>query len=149
MLFVFVFAETCKQFHDSEANNNIVLSGSSGIIESPFFLLSYNINIKCRWTITVPSGHRIKLSFNAFHLGAAGAQVNCDKVDHVEVRDSYNENDPAYGTFCGNVTPSPIHTVGPKIIVTFVWDERRVFHGFSARYESISGGRFNSFLDLM
>ena len=91
----------------------------------------------------MPSGHRIKLSFRAFQLGAHGAQEDCDKVDHVTVRDSSNKNDPAYGTFCGNVAPSSIYTVGPKIEVTFVSDEEKVFQGFSAGYESISGGKFS------
>ncbi|XP_078352602.1 dorsal-ventral patterning tolloid-like protein 1 [Oculina patagonica] len=132
-------AETCNPYHDPEANNNIVLSGSSGTIYSPLFPTPYHVNMKCRWTITVPSGHRIKLSFRAFHLGEHEAE-DCDKVDHVKVRDSYNENDPGYGTFCGNVAPSSIYSVGPKIEVTFVSDEERVFQGFSARFESISGG---------
>jgi len=95
--------------------------------------------MKCRWTITVPSGHRIKFTFEAFHLGSKGLD-NCEKVDHVKVRDSYNENDPAYGTFCGNVAPAPIYSVGPKMEVTFVSDEERVFQGFSARFDAISGG---------
>lgn len=88
----------------------------------------------------MPSGHRIKLSFPEFFLGVHGAQKDCDKVDHLTVRDSYNENDPTYGTFCGNVAPSSIYSVGPKIEVTFVSDEENVFQGFSARYESISRG---------
>ena len=96
--------------------------------------------MKCRWTITVPSGHRIKFTFEAFHLGSKGLD-NCEKVDHVKVRDSYNENDPAYGTFCGNVAPAPIYSVGPKMEVTFVSDEERVFQGFSARFDAISGGK--------
>ena len=139
-LFVCTFIETCSPYHSPEANNNIVLSGSSGRLLSPLFPLSYHINMKCRWTITVPSGHRIKFTFEAFHLGSKGLD-NCEKVDHVEVRDSYNENDPAYGTFCGNVAPAPIYSVGPKMEVTFVSDEERVFQGFSARFDTISGGK--------
>jgi len=104
----------------------------------------YDSNIKCRWTITVPSGHRIRLSFQHFYLGS-GALQNCEKVNHVEVRDSYNKNDPAYGTFCGNVTPSPIYSVGPKMVVTFMlYGKRsRVFYGFSATYDAVSGGRLS------
>lgn len=97
----------------------------------------------------MPSGHRIKLSFGVFRLGAPGAQEDCDKVDHVKVRDSYNENDPGYGTFCGNVAPSTIYSVGPKIEVTFVSDEERVFQGFSARFESISGGKICSLVETI
>ncbi len=96
----------------------------------------------------MPSGHRIKLSFRAFHLGEHEAE-DCDKVDHVKVRDSYNENDPGYGTFCGNVAPSSIYSVGPKIEVTFVSDEERVFQGFSARFESISGGKLGSLVETI
>ena len=131
----------CSPYHSPDANNNIELSGTSGTIQSPFFPSSYDINMKCRWTITVPSGHRIKLNFGEFHLGETGAQENCDEVDYVDVRDSYSENDPAYGKFCGNVRPAPIYSVGPRIVVTFVSDEERVFRGFSARFEAISGGK--------
>ena len=96
--------------------------------------------MQCRWTIKVPEGHRVKLSFQAFHLGLKGVD-NCDKVDHVEVRDSFDKNNPSYGTFCGNVAPPPIHTVGPRIVVTFVSVEEKVFQGFEARFDAISGGK--------
>lgn len=89
----------------------------------------------------MPSGHRIKLSFSAFHLGVIEAQLNCEKVDHVKVHDGNNGNDPALGTFCGNVAPSPIYSVGPKIEITFVSNEHRILQGFSARFESISEGK--------
>lgn len=140
-VFFFAFTETCDPNNNREANSNIVLSGTNGTINSPLFPSLY---MKCRWKITVPSGHRIKLSFSVFHLGATGAQKDCEKVDHVMVRDGYNENDPAYGTFCGNVAPSPIFSVGPKIEITFVSDQERVFQGFSARFESISGGELST-----
>jgi len=75
----------------------------------------------------VPSGHRIKLSFSVFHLGAIEAQADCEKVDHIKVRDGNNVNDPNFGTFCGNVAPSPIYSVGPKIEITFVSNEDRIY----------------------
>ena len=61
-------------------------------------------------------------------------------MDHVKVRDGKG-SDPALGTFCGNVAPSPIYSVGPKIEITFVSNEVQVLQGFSARFESISGGK--------
>ena len=137
-IFLFVFKERCSPNHNPEANKNIVLSGNSGTINSP--LLPTN-NLECHWTITVPSGHRIKLSFSVFHLGAIEAQTDCEKVDHVKVRDGNHGNDPAFGTFCGNVAPSPIYTVGPKIEITFVSNEHIILQGFSARFESISEGK--------
>ena len=92
----------------------------------------------------MPSGHRIKLSFSVFHLGAGAteAQADCDKGDHVKVRDGNNGNDPAVGIFCGNEVPSPIYSVGPKIEITFVSNGDKVLRAFSARFESISGGKF-------
>ena len=95
---VFLFAERCSPNHTPEANKKIVLSGTSGTLNTP--LLSTH-NLECHWTITVPSGHRIKLSFSVFHLGATEAQADCEKVDRVKVRDGKG-NDPALGTFCGN-----------------------------------------------
>jgi len=130
-------ADRCSPYHTLEANKNIVLSGTSGTINSP---LLPTHNLECRWSITVPSGHRIKLSFSVFHLGAIEAQADCEKVDHIKVRDGNNVNDPNFGTFCGNVAPSPIYSVGPKIEITFVSNEDRILQGFSARFESISEG---------
>ena len=118
-------------------------NGTNGTIRSPLNSSAPEINTKCRWTITVPSGHRIKLNFSVFHLGKTAGQDTCDGVDYVDVRDSYNENDPPYGKFCGNVKPSPIYSVGPRIVVTFVSDEKGFSRGFSATYEAISGGRLN------
>ena len=75
----------------------------------------------------MPRGHRIKLSFRDFHLGQ-GAMDNCDEVDCVEVRDSVNDDDPAYWTLCGNLPPSPIYSVGPKMVVTFTSYKKKVRH---------------------
>ena len=139
-LFAFIFLETCSPDHHHEANNNIVLSGTSGRLFSPLFPLDFGVKIQCRWTIKVPEGHRIKLSFQAFHLGLKGLD-NCDKVDRVEVRDSFDKNNPSYGIFCGNVVPPTIYTVGPRILVTFVSDRERVFQGFEARFDATPEGR--------
>ena len=141
---VFSFAERCSPNHTPEANKKIVLSSTSGTINTP--LLSTH-NLECHWTITVPSGHRIKLSFSIFHLGATEAQADCEKVDHVKVRDGKG-NDPALGTFCGNVAPSPMYSVGPMIEITFVSNEDKVLQGFSARFESISGGKLMFYFGL-
>ena len=123
-------------------------SGTNGTIQSPLNPLSHNIDTKCRWTITVPSGHRIKLNFSAFDLGEIAGQDTCDGVDYVDVRDSYNDNDPPYGKFCGNKKPSTIYSVGPRIVVTFVSDGKKRLRGFSAKFEAISGGRLNLDISL-
>ena len=147
-LFAFIFPETCSPDHHHDANNNIVLSGTSGRLFSPLFPLNYGVKIQCRWTIKVPEGHRIKLSFQAFHLGLKGLG-NCDKVDRVEVRDSFDKNNPSYGFFCGNVVPAPINTVGPRMLVTFVSDEERVFQGFEAKFDATSEGRIFRIMMMM
>ena len=64
----------------------------------------------------------------------------------MEVRDSFIENDPGYRIFCGNVAPPPMYSVGPKILVTFISDEERVFPGFAARFDAISNGKVSYFI---
>lgn len=123
-------------------------SGTNGTIQSPLNPLSHNIDTKCRWTITVPSGHRIKLNFSVFQLGEIAGQDTCDGVDYVDVRDSYDDNDPPYGKFCGNKKPSTIYSVGPRIVVTFVSDGKKPLRRFSAKFEAISGGRLNLDISL-
>lgn len=135
---MYISPETCSSSNDPDANNNIELSGSNGRVVSPLSLSNKHIK-KCRWTITAPSGHRIKLSFEAFHLGSDGGS-NCENVDHVEVRDSFNKNDPAYWTFCGNVVPPPLYSVGPRMVITFESNEEKKFAAFEARYSAIPGG---------
>ena len=130
-------------YNDPRANYNVVLNSSHGMFFSPIYpAMLFSGNFTCRWIINVPSGHRIKLSFRAFHLGQ-GALDNCDEVDRVEVRDSFNDDDPAYGTFCGNVVPSPIYAVGPKMVVTFISYKKKAFQYFSARFDATSEGRLS------
>ena len=145
-VFVFLFAETCSPYNHPDTNYNIELNGLTGRLSSRWFPSEYRINMKCRWIITVPTGNRIKLSFQIFDLGAtATGQENCDKVDHVEIRDSFNDADPGYGTFCGDVAPAPIYSVGPKMVVTFVSDQETIFQGFEARFDAITGGKLYFF----
>ncbi|XP_068690309.1 tolloid-like protein 2 isoform X1 [Montipora capricornis] len=133
--------ETCSPYNHPDTNYNIELNGLTGRLSSSWFPSEYRINMKCRWIITVPTGNRIKLSFQIFDLGAtATGQENCDKVDHVEIRDSFNDADPGYGTFCGDEAPAPIYSVGPKMVVTFVSDQETIFQGFEARFDAITGG---------
>ena len=117
-----------------------MLSGSSGVFITPVFPRAYPTNIQCRWTITAPSGHRIELKFLAFDLGSSPQNGDCSKDDFVEVRDSDNKNDPSYGPLCGNAKPSPVLSVGPKMVVTFKSDEKKVFEGFFAKYDAIPEG---------
>ena len=75
----------------------------------------------------MPRGHRIKFSFLAFHLGSR-LMENCKNGDRIELSDSLNVDDPTYGTFCGNVAPLPIYSVGPRMVITFLSFKKRALY---------------------
>jgi len=54
----FLFATDC---------NNVV-SGFSGVIESPNFPSDYPDGMDCTWNITAPKGNKINVTFSHFEL---------------------------------------------------------------------------------
>ncbi|XP_074610724.1 tolloid-like protein 2 [Acropora palmata] len=129
-------AETCDPFHDPDANHNILLSGLSGRFDGRS---SHQTSMKCRWIITVPSGYRIKLSFQSFYLGPM-TQENCENTNHLMVRDSINQGDPGFGKWCGDVVPSPFYSVGTKMMISFLSNNGTFLKAFEARFDAISEG---------
>ena len=143
---VYFFTETCDPFHDPYANDNILLSGLSGRFDGRS---SHQTSMKCRWIITVPSGYRIKLSFQSFNLGPA-AQQNCENTNHLMVRDSNNQDDPGFRKVCGDVVPSPFYSVGTRMMISFLSNNGTFLKAFEARFDAISEGKcrkhFSNFL---
>ncbi|XP_063636066.1 cubilin-like [Cydia splendana] len=52
--------------YNTVCNNNI--TGSYGILESPDFPGKYQGSLNCLWTITVPKGHKINVTFTHFDV---------------------------------------------------------------------------------
>ncbi|XP_045763527.1 cubilin homolog [Maniola jurtina] len=63
---IFISSKGFLLSYNTVCNNNI--SGTYGVIESPGFPEKYPLNSDCLWTITVPKGNKINITFTHFDL---------------------------------------------------------------------------------
>ena len=109
------------------------LTGKSGHFTSPNYPNNYPNSKTCRWIITVPEGHRLKLTFETFLLETCLVPSTCT-CDHVEVRDGSDGGSRQLGKFCGNKNPDPIMSSGRFMWREFDSDSSSTEKGFSATY---------------
>lgn len=64
------------------------LKNTSGWFSSPGFPSNYPNNVECAWTIPIPPGSKIYLTFLEFDVEECGASCSCD---YVEVRRSHSQ----------------------------------------------------------
>lgn len=107
------------------------LSGLKGSFTSPNFPNFYPPDKLCQWTITVPEGKAVKVTFSKFYLDEPGQESSktCRK-DYVEINGK---------KVCGE---QPLKSVtgtskNNKMTVTFFSDYSYVNRGFDAVYEAI------------
>ncbi|XP_030236206.1 ST14 transmembrane serine protease matriptase a [Gadus morhua] len=107
------------------------LSAAGGTFTSPNFPNYYPPNTVCVWTITVPSGKWISLTFTQFFLNEPGQgnSKKCNK-DYVEVNSK---------KLCGEKTGHVVETVkNNQATVTFSSDHSYVDRGFNVTYKAIN-----------
>ncbi|XP_072309091.1 ST14 transmembrane serine protease matriptase a [Eucyclogobius newberryi] len=107
------------------------LTGKKGSFTSPNFPNYYPPDTLCQWTITVPQGKSVKVTFNTFLLGEPGEEKSktCRK-DYVDIDGE---------KVCGE---KPKRTVtqtskNNKMTITFYSDKSYVDRGFDAEYEDV------------
>ncbi|KAM6973022.1 ST14 transmembrane serine protease matriptase a [Aplochiton taeniatus] len=107
------------------------LTAEKGTISSPNFPNFYQSNVNCDWTIQVPTGKAVKLTFNQFLLSELGLPdgAPCTK-DYVEVNGK---------KICGEKPASSVTMTSDSNLmkVSFHSDSSYVDRGFSAKYEAI------------
>lgn len=129
----------CSPSYTTAINNNLQLSGSSGVVLSPLYPSQYPNHISCTWKITVPSGKRILLEFDDFWIDD---QHGCHG-DYLEVRDGPGQSSPQLGSkYCGNKSPGDIYSTGSSMQLQFMSDVSGTSHGFKARYSAVSKRKF-------
>lgn len=101
--------------------------GTRGVIVSPNYPNSYEGNLSCVWTIKVPKGLRLKLSFTAFQL--EGHEQHCH-YDWVEIWDDFHSG--TLDKFCGTTLPPAIYTNSGSIKIKFRTDAYGEQSGFRA-----------------
>ena len=123
----------------------IRLSGSSGTLFSPDFPVPYPRNAICIWTITVPAGKRVKLTFENFALSTSSSGCRQGENDYVEVRDTLHEYGRELGYYCDFNTPgvpADVYSSRRYMWVKFFSGSGGVFQrkyakGFKARFEAV------------
>ncbi|RWS11455.1 cubilin-like protein, partial [Dinothrombium tinctorium] len=146
-------------FHSDESSNDLgfhltfasvpgvigcggTLTADRGVIASPNFPDRYDTGLECDWLIRINPKDTMKLIFTEFDLEH---HEEC-KFDYLEVYDGPDESAPLFGRYCSQKTrpPSKIISTGSTLFVKFRSDGSISGKGFSAIYETICGGYFNS-----
>ncbi|KAI4871253.1 hypothetical protein NFI96_019773 [Prochilodus magdalenae] len=121
------------------------LNTATGTISSPNYPNLYPHNRVCRWSITVPQGRRVTLTFNDLRLEDHG---NC-LFDYVEVINGLAPNSPRLQRFCGTAPAgTQVESSGNTMTVIFSTDSSVSNGGFTADYSSdeaaVCGGILNA-----
>ncbi|CAH2083519.1 unnamed protein product [Euphydryas editha] len=130
-------------------NNNV--TGSYGVIESPGYPDSYPLNINCLWTINVPKGNKINVTFTNFDIfrsfGPYRSSVpfrpwylssrNCETA-YLQYKET---SDKLFSKkLCGTLLPEPISTKGDSLQINFVSGNYFPRNGFRLEWVSYGCG---------
>jgi C1A family cysteine protease len=115
----FIESESC-----SGQNLNTAVGVQPVIISSPDYPSDYPTDVDCDWTITVPSGQKVRLVFESFIT-----EFNYDKV---KVFDGDSNKSPSLGSFSGNSVPTEVMSTGTQLHVRFNSDGSVTKKGFNA-----------------
>ncbi|XP_036910803.1 procollagen C-endopeptidase enhancer 1 isoform X2 [Sturnira hondurensis] len=106
------------------------VTGESGYVASESFPNHYPPNKECIWTITVPEGQTVSLSFRVFDLELHPA---C-RYDALEVFAGSGTSGQRLGRFCGTFRPAPIVAPGNQVTLKMTADEGTGGRGFLLWY---------------
>nr|DBA17437.1 TPA: hypothetical protein GDO54_002887 [Pyxicephalus adspersus] len=110
---------------------NQILTGTTGTLKLPKYPTRYYLNNEeCAWTIYVPEGKHILLTFRHFDLEFDNF---CD-LDYLAV---YTEKGSLIGKFCGSDRPRPLLITNNKVKLKFISDFKIYRTGFSLFYEAV------------
>ena len=123
-------------------------SGSSGTLYTPEFPIPYPDNTTCIWTITAPTGKRVKLMIDQFELGISPYDAVYDAFckydgsmgqDFVEIRDGPWPDSRSLGIYCGNKLEFDFYSTGRYMWVKFhsIVDGKKENRGLKARFEAV------------
>ena len=118
------------------------LNGSSGFFSSPNFPGNFSTNSHCNWTIEVPAGRIIKVTFFSFALDPTH-NANClgdTGIPHVFISNVASDDAASEFKICGTRLPHPVYSVGKSIQVRLVTGTNG-YQGFNASYEAIDEGQ--------
>ncbi|KAG7267725.1 hypothetical protein CRUP_031615, partial [Coryphaenoides rupestris] len=106
----------------------------SGVIKSPNWPMNYGPNGDCLWSVEVPEGKVITLTFSHFDVEARTIlSPRC--LDYVVMHDIRGTDGilvKKYGPFCGSKLPASIQTKGNRLVMRFTSDLMTEGSGFRA-----------------
>ncbi|KAM5131183.1 procollagen C-endopeptidase enhancer 1 isoform 2-T2 [Callospermophilus lateralis] len=106
------------------------VTGESGYVASEGFPNLYPANKECIWTITVPEGQTVSLSFRVFDLEL---HPSC-RYDALEVFAGSGTSGQRLGRFCGTFRPAPLVAPGNQVTLRMTADEGTGGRGFLLWY---------------
>ncbi|XP_006859879.1 PREDICTED: procollagen C-endopeptidase enhancer 1 [Chrysochloris asiatica] len=106
------------------------VTGESGYVASEGFPNLYPPNKECIWTVTVPKGQTVSLSFRVFDLELHPA---C-RYDALEVFAGSGTSGKRLGRFCGTFRPPPVVAPGNQVTLKMTADEGTGGRGFLLWY---------------
>ncbi|XP_021506337.1 procollagen C-endopeptidase enhancer 1 [Meriones unguiculatus] len=106
------------------------VTGESGYVGSEGFPNLYPPNKKCIWTITVPEGQTVSLSFRVFDMEL---HPSC-RYDALEVFAGSGTSGQRLGRFCGTFRPAPVVAPGNQVTLRMTTDEGTGGRGFLLWY---------------
>lgn len=111
-----------------------VYTAVKGNFSSPQYPHSYPNNIKCRWTIQLPLGYRIKVFFLDLDLEGRNSLTDGCDYDHLAVFDGGTEKASLLGKWCGREMLSPIISSRNNLLLVLHTDRNIANRGFSVAY---------------
>ncbi|XP_004586997.2 procollagen C-endopeptidase enhancer 1 isoform X2 [Ochotona princeps] len=106
------------------------VTGDSGYVASEGFPNLYPPNKECIWTITVPEGQTVSLSFRVFDLEL---HPSC-RYDALEIFAGAGTSGQRLGRFCGTFRPAPVIAPGNQVTLRMTADEGTGGRGFLLWY---------------
>ncbi|VDO21453.1 unnamed protein product, partial [Brugia timori] len=131
-----------EQIHDCSSDRLILTEGDlPKVLTSPGFPKTSPNSLDCIWTISAPSGHRIKFTVDpiSFNLEDSSVEDVCSG-NYLEVRDGPSKLSPLVGRYCGKEPPSTIFSTGSYLNIQYQTDSFVHFSGWNATYEIASCG---------
>ena len=105
-----------------------------GSIQSPNYPRAHPSHLRCNWTVVVPQGYHISVTFEQ-PFDIESSHDNVCRYDALKIFDS--NSTVMIANLCGNIPPSkPIISSKNKISFFFHTDFNHNLDGFKANYKS-------------
>lgn len=129
--------EHSKIFYSTLAVGPIIITGLTGMIQSPLFPEKYPHDRTKIWIIRGPRPGKIRIHFMHFDL----EYHNECRYDFVEIRDGSEANAESVGRFCGKTLPASFESSGNGLWLKFRSDSSSHASGFMAKWSWVESSK--------